>query len=94
MGLHLPQTSQGVYADPMHCDNGHMTKHQQWAHGRVHVSCLPGEHMVPGCTMARRQVSRVSLMIWVVFCWEALGPAIHVNVTLICTTYLSIVADH
>lgn len=27
-------------------------------------------------------------------CWETLGPAIHVDVTLTHTTFLSIVADH
>ncbi|KAK3513688.1 hypothetical protein QTP70_028775 [Hemibagrus guttatus] len=28
------------------------------------------------------------------FCWETLGPAIHVDFTLARTTYLSIAADH
>ncbi|KAK3564655.1 hypothetical protein QTP86_024529, partial [Hemibagrus guttatus] len=35
-----------------------------------------------------------SVMLWAMFCWEILGPAIHVDVTLTRTTYLSIVADH
>ncbi|KAK3562392.1 hypothetical protein QTP86_033531, partial [Hemibagrus guttatus] len=35
-----------------------------------------------------------SVMVWAMFCWETLGPAIHVDATLTCTTYLSIVADH
>ena len=30
---------------------------------------------------------------WATFCWETLGPAIHVDVALMCTTYLSIVED-
>ncbi|KAK3562823.1 hypothetical protein QTP86_010397 [Hemibagrus guttatus] len=34
------------------------------------------------------------VMLWAMFCWETLGPAIHVYVTLTRTTYLSIVADH
>ena len=55
---------------------------------------LPGEHMAPGCTMGRRKPGRGSVMLWTMFCWENLGPAIHVDVTLTCTTYLSIVADH
>ncbi len=50
---------------------------------------LPGEQMEPGCTMVRRQAGRGSVMLWAMFCWETLGPAIHVDVT-----YLSIVADH
>ena len=33
-------------------------------------------------------------MLWAMFCWETLGPAIHVDVTLTRTTYQSIVADH
>ena len=44
--------------------------------------------------MGRRQAGRGSVMLWVMFCWETLGPAIHVDVTLTHTTYLSIVADH
>ena len=62
--------------------------------GRVCVRHLPGEHMAPGCTMGRRQASGGSVMLWAMFCWETLGPAIHVDVTLTRTTYLSIVADH
>ncbi|KAK3520422.1 hypothetical protein QTP70_024176, partial [Hemibagrus guttatus] len=52
------------------------------------------EHMAPGCTMGRRQASRGSVMLCAMFCWETLGPAIHVIVTLTHTTSLSIVADH
>ena len=36
----------------------------------------------------------LSLMLWAMICWETLGPAIHVDVTLTNTTYLSIGADH
>ncbi|KAK3524459.1 hypothetical protein QTP70_029308, partial [Hemibagrus guttatus] len=50
--------------------------------------------MAPGCTMGRRQAGGGSVMLWAMFCWETLGPAIHVDVTLTSTTYLSIVADH
>ncbi len=60
--------------------------------GLVHVRCLPGEHMAPGGTMGRRQASGGSVMLWTMFCWETLGPAFHVDVTLTCTTYLSIAA--
>ena len=54
----------------------------------------PGQHMTPGCTMGNRQAGGGSVMFWAMFCWETLGPAIHVDVTLTRTTYLSIVADH
>ena len=49
--------------------------------GRVCVPCLPVEHMTPGCTMGRRQAGGGSVMLWAIFCWETLGPAIHVDVT-------------
>jgi len=53
-----------------------------------------GEHMAPGCTIGRRQAGGGSVMLWAMFCWETMGPAIHVDVTLTRTTYLSIVADY
>uniref|UniRef100_A0AAY5KZE1 Tc1-like transposase DDE domain-containing protein n=1 Tax=Esox lucius TaxID=8010 RepID=A0AAY5KZE1_ESOLU len=62
--------------------------------GRVRVRSLSRGHMGPGCTMGSRQASRGSVMLWAMFCWETLGPAIHVDVTLTRTTYLSIVVDH
>ncbi|KAK3518122.1 hypothetical protein QTP70_033217 [Hemibagrus guttatus] len=62
--------------------------------GQVHVLRFPGEHTAPGCTMRRRQASGGSVMLWAMFCWENLGSAIHVDVTLTHTTYLSNVADH
>ncbi|XP_067308382.1 transmembrane inner ear expressed protein isoform X1 [Pseudorasbora parva] len=58
------------------------------------VRRLPGKHMAPGCTMARRQPDGGSVMPRGMFCWETLGPAIHVDFTLTCTIYLRIVADH
>jgi len=60
----------------------------------VRVHRLPGEHMAPGCTLGRRQAGEGSVMLWAMFCWETLGPVIHVDVSLTHTTYLSIVADH
>ncbi|KAK3528244.1 hypothetical protein QTP86_027960, partial [Hemibagrus guttatus] len=53
-----------------------------------------GEHMAPGCTMGRRRAGGGSVMLWAMFCWETLGPAIHVDITLTCTTYLNNAADH
>ncbi|KAK3570978.1 hypothetical protein QTP86_031835, partial [Hemibagrus guttatus] len=66
----------------------------QYLDGRVRVRRLPWEHMAPGCTMGRRQARGGSVMLWAMFCWETLGPAIHVDVPLTRTTYLSNVADH
>ena len=61
---------------------------------QVHVCNLPGEHIAPGCTMGRELAGRGSVMLWPMFCRGTLGPAIHVEVTLTRSTYLSIVADH
>ncbi|KAK3519542.1 hypothetical protein QTP70_035066, partial [Hemibagrus guttatus] len=41
-----------------------------------------------------RRLARVILMLWAMFCWETLGPAVHVDVTVTRSTYLSIVTDH
>ncbi|KAK3573262.1 hypothetical protein QTP86_019240, partial [Hemibagrus guttatus] len=46
--------------------------------GQVRLCRLPGEHMAPGCTMGRRQAGGGSVMLWAMFCWKTLGPAIHV----------------
>lgn len=32
-------------------------------------------------------------MLWAIFCWESLGPAIHVDINLTRATYLNIVED-
>lgn len=39
-------------------------------------------------------LTRVISLIWTVFLRDTKGPSIHVDVTLTCTTYLAIVADH
>ena len=44
--------------------------------------------------MGRSPAGGGSVMLWAMFTWESLGPAIHVDVTSTRTTYLSIVADH
>jgi len=53
--------------------------------GRVRVCRLPGEVMAPGCTVGRRQAGGGSVMLWAMFCWETLGPAIHVDVKDHCS---------
>ena len=49
--------------------------------------------MAPGCTVGRRQAGGGSVMLWEMFCWETLGPAIHVDINLTRVTYQNIVAD-
>ena len=60
--------------------------------GHVRVRRLPGEVMVPGCTVGR-QAGGGSVMLWPILCWETLGPAIHVDVNLTRVTYQNIVAN-
>lgn len=63
--------------------------HFLWHHvdGQVHVHRFQG-------TRQRMQASEGSVMLWAIFCSKASSAAIHVDVTLTCTAYLSIVADH
>ncbi|KAK3518727.1 hypothetical protein QTP70_009665 [Hemibagrus guttatus] len=62
--------------------------------GRVRVHRLPVAEMAPRCTLESSQADGGSVMIWTMFCWESLGPGIHVDVTLTPTTYLDIIAEH
>ena len=64
-----------------------------WNAGCVGVA-YHGEQMATGCTTGRRQAGGGSVMIWAMLCWETLGAAIHVDVTLTRTIYLSIAADY
>ena len=50
--------------------------------GHVSAHCLTG------------QGSGGSVIHWAMFCWETWSPAIHMDVTLTCITYLSIVAGN
>lgn len=43
------------------------------------VHHLRGKEMAPGCTIGKRIADRVSVMSWIIFCWEILGPGIHVD---------------
>lgn len=55
-----------------------------------HECCSHENKMALGCTKGRRQADTGSVMLWAMFCWENSG--IYVDVTLTCTTNLSIVA--
>ncbi|MCI4388645.1 hypothetical protein PGIGA_G00088540 [Pangasianodon gigas] len=72
-------------------DKSHFLLHHMESRVRVHH--LPGEEMAPACTMGRMQAGGGSVMLWAMFCWETLGPGIHVDSILTHTTYLNIVAD-
>ena len=61
--------------------------------GRVRVCRLPGDVMAPGCTVGIRQAGGGSVMLWAMFCWETLGPAIHMDINLTRVIYLNIIAE-
>lgn len=70
-----------------------------WSTGRSWSAFL--FHHVDGClcgwTHQHQDAGRTTgacVMLWAMFCWEPLGPALHVGVTLTGTTYPSFVADH
>ena len=49
--------------------------------GQMHLHHLTGDQMVPGCAVGRRQPCGVSVCnVWAMCCWEALGPAILLNI--------------
>lgn len=71
---------------------------RRWPRVMNHVSLFrscwwPGVSITrgtPGTRMHYRKASR-HVMLWAMFCWKTLGPAIHVNLTFTHPTCLSIV---
>jgi len=57
------------------------------------VHCLTGGSDGTSVTVGQRQAGGGGVMLWAMFCWETLHPAIHVEVNLTSTTYLNMVAD-
>ena len=55
-----------------------------WMAGCVGVTY----HIAPGYAMGRGQAGGGSAMLRPMFCWETLGPAIHLDITFTLTTYL------
>lgn len=64
------------------------------SHDGVSMCRFFGEYLAPGCTIGRRQTSEGSVMLLAMYCWETLGSAIHVAVTLTCATYVRISVEH
>ncbi|KAI4872592.1 hypothetical protein NFI96_002177 [Prochilodus magdalenae] len=67
--------------------------HLQDVDGQVCVLRLPGDVRSPDCTVGQIKDGGESVTLWAMFCWETLGPIIHVDVGLTCATYLNVVAD-
>uniref|UniRef100_A0A3Q1K3H4 Uncharacterized protein n=1 Tax=Anabas testudineus TaxID=64144 RepID=A0A3Q1K3H4_ANATE len=61
--------------------------------GQVYVRRLTGEEVAPECTMESGQPGGGSVTLWAIFCWDSLGPCIHVDVTLPRTNFLNSVSD-
>ena len=76
----MEQWKKVIWSDESHFYLYHMD-------GRVRVHHLPGEDISPGSTVGRKQASGGNVMLWAMFCWEALGPGIHVEVNLTHATY-------
>ena len=92
-GIIVANPSRVPILDPVHRQMGERVSGQwssssllHYVDGPVHERHIPWEEMAPGCTMGRRQASGGSVMLWAMFCWETLGPGIHVDVTLTRTT--------
>ncbi|GFX09605.1 transposable element Tcb1 transposase [Trichonephila clavipes] len=63
------------------------------ADGRVRIRRLPGEQLLPQCTVGHTQACDGSIMLWETFSWASLGPMVVVEQTMNATGYLNIIAD-
>ncbi|GBM09694.1 Transposable element Tc1 transposase [Araneus ventricosus] len=61
--------------------------------GRVRVSRLPREHLLPSCTAGHTQAGGGGIMLWGTFSWAALGPVVVVEQTMKAANYLNVIAD-
>ena len=62
-------------------------------HGRIRISRLPGDRLLPQCTAGHTQAGDGGIILWGTFSWASLGPVDVVNQILIATEYLNITAD-
>ncbi|GFW42147.1 transposable element Tcb1 transposase [Trichonephila clavipes] len=60
---------------------------------RIRIRHLPGEQLLPQCTVGHTQAGGGSTMLWGTFSWAFLGPVVVVDQTMNATGYLNIVAD-
>ncbi|GFV99621.1 transposable element Tcb1 transposase [Trichonephila clavipes] len=63
------------------------------ADGRVRIRRLPGEQLLPQCTVGHTQAGGGGILLWGTFSWASLGPVVVVEQTMNTTGYLNIIAD-
>ncbi|GFU03065.1 transposable element Tc1 transposase [Trichonephila clavipes] len=63
------------------------------ADGRVRIRRLPGEQLLPQCTVGHTQAGGGGIMLWGTFSWASLGLVVVVEQTMNATGYLNIIAD-
>ncbi|GFW51764.1 transposable element Tc1 transposase [Trichonephila clavipes] len=63
------------------------------ADGRIRIRRLPGEKLLPQCTVGHTQAGGGSIMLWGTFSWTFLGPVVVVKHTMNATGYLNIITD-
>lgn len=61
---------------------------------RAGVRRIPTDELTPWSSVDVEKACKGSVMFWATFCWESLGPIIHVDQIMNGGTYLNIVADH
>ncbi|GFS71116.1 transposase domain containing protein [Trichonephila clavipes] len=64
-----------------------------YADGYIKIRCLPGEQLLPRCTVGHKHAGGGSIMLWRTFSWAFLGPVVMVEQTMKATGYLNIIAD-
>ncbi|GFU51197.1 transposable element Tc1 transposase [Trichonephila clavipes] len=64
-----------------------------YADGHVRIRCLPGEQLLPRCTVGHKHAGGGSIMLWRTFSWAFLGHVVVVEQTMNATGYLNIIAD-
>ncbi|GFU12311.1 transposable element Tc1 transposase [Trichonephila clavipes] len=64
-----------------------------YADDHIWIRCLPGEQLLPRCTVGHKHAGGDSIMLWRTFSWAILGLVVVVEQTMNATGYLNIIAD-
>ncbi|GFU07404.1 transposable element Tc1 transposase [Trichonephila clavipes] len=64
-----------------------------YADGHIRIRRLPGEQLLPRCTVGHKHAGGGSIMLWRTFSWAFLGPVVMVEQTMNTTGYLNIIVD-
>ncbi|GFV66143.1 transposase domain containing protein [Trichonephila clavipes] len=66
-------------------------EHRDWSMDQWEE--LPGEQLLPRCTVGHKNAGGGSIMLWRTFSWAFLGPVVVVEQTMNATEYLNNIAD-